>query len=54
MSWYKLWRVVSHEDDIGKFLINVDSLITITSVLSFEEDKMSKAKILQKVKSSNI
>lgn len=47
-------EVVSYRDDIGKIFIDADSLIPLTSVLSFEEEKMSKAKILQKVKSSNI
>jgi len=37
MNLYKLWRVILYKDDIVKFLVDADSSIPITNVLSFEE-----------------
>lgn len=41
-----------YSDRIGKIFINEDTLIPLTSVMNFEEEKMSKKKILQKIKGS--
>lgn len=43
-----------YNDRIGKLFIDADCLTPLSSVLSFDEDKISRTKVLQKVKSSNI
>ena len=43
-----------YTDSIGKIFIDADFIVPLTSVLTFDEDKMSRKKILQKVRDSNI
>ena len=44
------WNVDSFIHRIGKIFADQSTLVPLTKVMSFEEDKMSKAKVLQKIK----
>ena len=45
--------MILYKDDIVKFLVDADSSIPITNVLSFEE-KNHRSKTSQRVKTNNI